>query len=148
MAPIFGYLTTVILWLPKMGVLQVCPGPPQLGSPWTRSMAVETKLGVEKPPPKRTASCSYGSSWGPPGDVSLERSTRLSSITQKESLVVRFTVAAVLRSFNHQIGNCGVHVTAPTEARHTAAAAEGMCALQRLLCSEATLERPGGPQEN
>ena len=35
---------------------EVCPSPPQLGCPWTRSMIVETKVGAEKPPPKRTAS--------------------------------------------------------------------------------------------
>ena len=51
------------------------------------------------------------------------------------------------RSFNHQIGDCGADVIAPAVARHTADSAEAMCALQRLCCSEATLERPGGPRE-
>ena len=80
-------------------------------------------------------------------DVSLERSARLSSITKEESLIVRFAGADMQRSFNHQIGNCGVDVIAPAEAHHTVAAAGAMCAHQRLLCSEATLERPGGPRE-
>ena len=84
---------------------------------------------------------------GAHGDVSLERSARLSSITKEESLVVRFLSAGALHSFNHQIGNYGVNVITPTEAHYTAAVVEAMCALQRLLYSEATLKRPGGPRE-
>ena len=42
-------------------------------------------------------------------------------------------------------GNCGVVVTARRGARHSAAAAEPMCALQRLLCSEGIPARAGVP---
>ena len=117
----------------------------QLGSPWTRSMVVETTVGAEKPPPKRTARLLLQELVGGPTiDVPLERSARLSSITKEESLVVRYIGADAQCSFNHRMGNCGVDVIAPAEARHTAASAEAMCALQRLRCSGATLERPEG----
>ena len=69
---------------------EVCPSPPQLGCPWTWSMIVETTVGVEKPPPKWTASLLLQELVGGPTiDVSLERSASRSSITKEESLVVR-----------------------------------------------------------
>ena len=49
--------------------------------------------------------------------------------------------------FNHQIGIRGAVVTAPDEMHHFAATVVTMCILLGLCCIEATLERPGGPQE-
>ena len=49
--------------------------------------------------------------------------------------------------FNHQLGICGVDVTAPDEMHHSAATVAAMCILLSLLCIEATLRRPGGPHE-
>ena len=49
--------------------------------------------------------------------------------------------------FNHQLGICGADVTAPDETHHSAATVVTMCILLGLRCTEATLERPGGPQE-
>ena len=69
---------------------EVCPNPPQLGCPWTRSMIVETTVGAEKPPPKRAASLLLQELvGGPTVDVSLARSASFPSITKEESLVVR-----------------------------------------------------------
>ena len=85
------------------------------------------KAGGRKATAQRTASLSLQELvGGPPVDVSLARSARLSSITKDESLVVRFAGADMQRSFNHQIGNCGVDLIAPAEARHTAASEEAM----------------------
>ena len=49
--------------------------------------------------------------------------------------------------FNHQLGSYGVDVTAPDETHHSAANAVAMCILLGLRCIEATLKKPGGPQE-
>ena len=49
--------------------------------------------------------------------------------------------------FNHQLGICGADVTVPDETHHAAATAVAMCILLALRCIEATLKRPGGPQE-
>ena len=49
--------------------------------------------------------------------------------------------------FNHQVGICGTDVTVPDEMHHSVAAGAAMCILLALLHIEATLERPGGPQE-
>ena len=112
-------------------------------------MAVETKLGAEKPPSNKDGQMlPLELVEGAHGDVSLERSARLSSITKEQSLVARFTGADVLRSFNYQNDNCGVDVITPVAARHTVATVGAMCTLQGLLCNEATLERPGGPRED
>ena len=95
------------------------------------SMIVETKVGAEKPPPKRTASLLLQELvGGPTVDVHLERSASLSSITKEESLIVRIVGKTRCVPFNHQMGNCGADVTVPGEAHHTAASAEAMCVLQ------------------
>ena len=53
-------------------------------------MIVETTMGAEKPPHKRTASLFLQEPvGGPTVDVSLERSVSLSSVTKEENLVVR-----------------------------------------------------------
>ena len=60
-------------------------------------MIVETKVGAEKPPPKRTASLLLQELMGGPSvDVPLERSASLFSITKEESLVVRLAGADTL----------------------------------------------------
>ena len=54
-------------------------------------MIVETKVGAEKPPPKRMASLLLQELvGGPTVDVPLERSASLSSITKEESCWVDF----------------------------------------------------------
>ena len=59
-------------------------------------MIVETTVGAEKPPPKRTASLLLQELvGGPTVDASLERSASLSSITKEESLVVLLAGADV-----------------------------------------------------
>ena len=72
------------------GAREVRPSPPQLDSPWTRSMILETTVGAEKPPPKRTASLLLQELVeGPTVDVPLARSASFPSIPKEGSLVVR-----------------------------------------------------------
>ena len=49
--------------------------------------------------------------------------------------------------FNHQVGTCGADVTAPDETHHLCGHRGGKCVPPGLRCIEATLKRPGGPQE-
>ena len=89
------------------------------------------KMGQKSHHPKDDQSAPTGARGGPTIDVSLERSASPSSITKEESLVVRPQGQTRCVPFNHQMGNCGADVTAPGEARFTAASAEAKCVLQR-----------------
>ena len=96
-------------------------------------MAVETKMGAEKPPSTNDGELlPQEFVGGAHGDVFLERSARLSSITKEENLLVCSAWAATLPSFYHQSGNCSVDVISHVEVRHTATAAGAMCALQKV----------------
>ena len=75
------------------------PSPPQLRSPWTWSMTVETTVGAEKPPSARTVSLLVQAHVGDPTiDVHLARSASFPPCTKEESLVVRRAGTATLCS--------------------------------------------------
>ena len=73
------------------------PSPPQLRSPWTWSMTVETTVGAEKPPSARTV-CLLAQELvgGPTVDVHLACSASFPPCTKEESLVVRRVGTATL----------------------------------------------------
>ena len=100
-------------------------------------MIVETTVGAEKPPSARTVSLpAQELVGGPTVDVSKGKSRSPSGGDSN-----------AVSPFNHQISICGAVVTAPDEMHHSVAAAAGMCTLLSLLRTEATLKRPGGPDE-
>ena len=80
-----------------VGVWEGRPSPPQLCSPWTRSMIVETTVGAEKQPSVRTVSLlAQELVGGPTVDVHLARSASFPPCTKEESLVVRRAGTATL----------------------------------------------------
>ena len=80
-----------------VGAWEGRPSPPQLCSPWTWSMIVETTVGAEKPPSARTVSLlTQELMGGPTVDVPLARSASFPSITKEESIVVRLAGTATL----------------------------------------------------
>ena len=82
---------------------------------------------------------------GAHGDVAVGALRRPSALSpERKALLAAQGTQRFVDSFYHQNGNCGAVVIARRRARHSAAVAEAMCALQRLLRSEVSPQGPGG----
>ena len=112
-------------------------------------MAVETKLGAEKPPSNKDGQLlPQELVGGAHGDVFLERSARLSSITKKESLVVCSVRAALLPPLI--TGTATAASTSPrAERRVIVQPLQGPCVpCSGCFAAKQPSRGPEGPQED
>ena len=96
--------------------------------PWQKSLpfvAAKPPSKDDKPAPQSSAACpTVTLAWSVAANGPL--------ITKMAILGVRFACPSFVDCFIHENGNCGVVVIARRRARHSAAGAEPMCALQRV----------------